>query len=157
MDPISKSRLVGLHPVLVERLVQLDSQLTANGVDFRIIQALRSWAQQATLYAQGRTTPGQIVTDAPPGYTWHQYGFAIDGCPMVNGQPDWDVSGPNWHKVYSTLKGCELFSGKDYRGRFKDDDHIQLDEIPESPTDEDVQDLKDAGMAVVWTKYFPAS
>jgi peptidoglycan LD-endopeptidase CwlK len=157
MDAISQSRLTGLHPVLIERLINLDSQLTANSIEMRISQALRSWAYQAGLYAQGRTAPGVIVTDAEPGQSWHNYGFAVDIVPLVNGVCDWNDSGPIWQKIYSLLPGCGFFSGKDYSSRFKDPDHIQLSDIPESPTAEDIQDLKDAGMAAVWTRYFPAS
>ena len=157
MDEISKSRCVGLHPLLVERLTQLDQQLSANNIAWRITQALRSWAYQAALYAIGRTEQGAIVTDAGPGQSWHNYGLAADIVPMVNGLCDWNESGPNWQKIYALLPDCGFFSGKDYAGRFKDPDHIQLAELPESPTSEDIQDLRDAGMAEVWKRYFPSS
>jgi peptidoglycan LD-endopeptidase CwlK len=39
---------------------------------------LRTNAQQAEIYAQGRTKPGKVVTWAKPGYSWHNYGMAID-------------------------------------------------------------------------------
>ena len=36
---------------------------------------------QAALYAQGRTAPGRIVTNARPGYSYHNFGLAIDVVP----------------------------------------------------------------------------
>ena len=52
--------------------------LAKRGVTVEVISGLRSWSQQAALYAQGRTKPGHIVTKARPGSSWHNYGLAID-------------------------------------------------------------------------------
>jgi peptidoglycan L-alanyl-D-glutamate endopeptidase CwlK len=52
--------------------------MAAHGVTVEVISGLRSWAQQSALYAQGRTKPGRIVTNARPGSSWHNYGLAID-------------------------------------------------------------------------------
>jgi len=43
-----------------------------------IISGLRTYAEQDMLYQQGRTTPGSIVTDAPAGYSNHNFGIAFD-------------------------------------------------------------------------------
>jgi peptidoglycan L-alanyl-D-glutamate endopeptidase CwlK len=43
-----------------------------------IISGLRTYAQQETLYQQGRTTAGPIVTNAPAGYSNHNFGTAFD-------------------------------------------------------------------------------
>jgi peptidoglycan LD-endopeptidase CwlK len=34
--------------------------------------------RQTHLYAQGRTAPGKIITNAKAGFSWHQYGVAVD-------------------------------------------------------------------------------
>lgn len=155
MDAISKSRLVGLHPKLCERLVQLDQIITGQGVDFRINVGLRDWAKQQKLYNVGRSVPGTIVTNALPGYSWHQYGFAIDGCPIVNNAADWDPTSPNWAKVYAAAPQCGLFSGWNFKGALQDDDHLQMADIPESPSDDDMHLLSSQGIAACWLKYFP--
>lgn len=49
-----------------------------HGVTFEVISGLRSYAQQNALYARGRTAPGPVVTKAPAGSSWHNYGLAID-------------------------------------------------------------------------------
>lgn len=69
------------------------------GIDILVTCTLRSDAEQAALYAQGRTTPGHIVTNAPPGLSAHNWGLAIDVVPIVNGKPDWNGSDPIWHRV----------------------------------------------------------
>ncbi len=50
----------------------------ANGIRIRVISGLRSYEEQAALYAQGRTSPGKIVTRARAGYSNHNFGIAFD-------------------------------------------------------------------------------
>lgn len=71
----------------------------ASKIDILVTCTLRSNEEQAALYAQGRTEPGHIVTDAPAGQSAHNYGLAIDVVPIVNGKPDWDGSHPVWSQV----------------------------------------------------------
>lgn len=55
----STQKLQGVHPALVlvvNRAIELSSQ------DFMVTCGLRTEDEQARLYAQGRTTPGPIVT-----------------------------------------------------------------------------------------------
>jgi hypothetical protein len=55
-----------------------DKEAAEHGLRAKIIQGYRSFEQQAAKYAQGRTAPGDRVTNARPGYSWHNYGLAID-------------------------------------------------------------------------------
>lgn len=48
------------------------------GVRVIITQTLRTPEEQAHLYAKGRTLPGPVITNAKPGYSWHNFGFAFD-------------------------------------------------------------------------------
>ena len=48
------------------------------GYKLRIFEAFRSPERQNSLYAQGRTKPGKIVTNAKAWQSWHQYGVAVD-------------------------------------------------------------------------------
>lgn len=72
---------------LARRFLDLAKQ---NGIDVRVISAFRSWDDQDALYAQGRTAPGDIVTDAMGGDSYHNWSLAFDAVPFKNGQPDWD-------------------------------------------------------------------
>lgn len=56
-------------------------------VDF--FETHRSLARQADLFAQGRTKPGKIVTNAEPGLSSHHYGLALDIAYYLNGRWDW--------------------------------------------------------------------
>lgn len=54
-----------------------------------IHQTLRTIEEQNNLYAQGRTKPGEIVTNAKGGTSFHNYGVAFDFCPLTNGKMNW--------------------------------------------------------------------
>lgn len=49
-----------------------------NGLKVQIICGTRTYAEQDALYAQGRTTRGQKVTNARGGYSLHNFGLAFD-------------------------------------------------------------------------------
>lgn len=59
----SRDNLLGVHPDMVKvvnRALQICSQ--TGGPDFSVIEGVRTGQRQQQLYAQGRTTPGPIVT-----------------------------------------------------------------------------------------------
>lgn len=56
----------------------------------KIYFTYRTIAEQNDLYAQGRTKPGKIVTNARGGQSYHNYRLAFDAAPVVNGDIDWD-------------------------------------------------------------------
>ena len=58
----------------------------AYGYEYKAISGNRSWDEQAKLYAQGRTSPGKIITNAKPGYSNHNFGIAVDMGVFKNGK-----------------------------------------------------------------------
>ncbi|AAK78985.1 peptidoglycan L-alanyl-D-glutamate endopeptidase CwlK [Clostridium acetobutylicum] len=84
---ISLSSLNPYVALLAQRFLNL---CTANGLNVRVIQAFRSWYEQDQLYTQGRTMPGNIVTDAQGGDSYHNWGLAFDCAPVENGQVSWN-------------------------------------------------------------------
>lgn len=79
----------------------------AGNRDLRVSSGFRSVADQNVLYAQGRTAPGDIVTNAPGGWSWHNFGLAADVvfC-NENGNPSWSES-YDWNAkgAYGTAQG----------------------------------------------------
>ena len=59
--------------------------------DMTIVYGQRSNAEQADLYAQGRTKPGRVVTNAKPGQSRHNSwpSQAVDVIPYINGAGSW--------------------------------------------------------------------
>lgn len=69
-----------LHPRLQAKAALLLEECKKQGVYILFSECLRTVAEQDALYAQGRTAPGNIVTNAK-GSTYssqHQWGIAID-------------------------------------------------------------------------------
>jgi len=62
------------------RLVEIADRMAQDeGKRVRITRAYRTKAEQDALYAQGRNgNPGGIVTYVAGGYSWHNYGLALD-------------------------------------------------------------------------------
>jgi len=69
------------------------------GIDILVTCTSRTNAEQASLYAEGRTAPGRIVTNAKPGQSAHNYGLAIDIVPVINGKLCWDDANPVWQEI----------------------------------------------------------
>lgn len=78
IDKYTEQRSQLLHPKLRSEVILIANELATKGILFRIVQGFRSIAEQDTLYAQGRTTPGKIVTNARGGQSFHNFGLAID-------------------------------------------------------------------------------
>lgn len=60
------------------------------GVDILVTSTYRDFAAQDQLYAQGRTIPGKIVTNAKGGQSSHNFRRAFDFVPLRNGKPTWN-------------------------------------------------------------------
>ena len=116
--------LIDLHPEVrwrAEKVLEAASEIS---IPILIYFTLRTFAEQQALYEQGRKTPGQIVTKAKAGESYHNYGLAFDFVPTENGKPKWGDL--NSFKQVGEL-GESL--GLQWGGRwpkFKDYPHFQL-------------------------------
>jgi len=67
----------------------LINKIREKNIDADIFMSYRSFDEQAKLYAKGRTEPGTIVTNAKPGYSYHNYGLAFDVVFKKDGNWSW--------------------------------------------------------------------
>lgn len=126
MEARSLELLNLLHPAIRHEAIEAYKEavrLTPVGVHPLITSTLRPFAESQKLYNQGRTTPGQIVSNAKPGQSYHNYGFAIDFCLVINGKLVWDEKNPNWMVVVDCFKKRGFSWGGDWR--FKDYPHLE--------------------------------
>ena len=100
--------LIGVHPTLVDAVERIALALAVIGQPIVVTAGVRTAAEQAALYAQGRTAPGPIVTedDGVTKISNHQvkadgFGHAVDCAFLVEGAPSWDPSRP-W-ALYGSL------------------------------------------------------
>lgn len=90
-----------------------------------ISSGTRTMKEQAALYAQGRTAPGQVVTKAQAGDSAHNFGLAFDfAFGNSIGRPTWPEDGP-WAKVAAIGKQLGLEWGGDWTS-FKDRPHLEV-------------------------------
>lgn len=87
---INSRELKDLHPRVAALCQQFIDQCKAQGIDILITSTYRDAESQNALYAQGRTVPGRIVTNAKAGQSWHNWRCAFDFVPIVNGKAQWN-------------------------------------------------------------------
>jgi peptidoglycan LD-endopeptidase CwlK len=121
---INSRNLEDLLPPVRERVEKFLAAAKVAGIDLLVTSTYRDNASQDALYAQGRTTPGKIVTNAKAGQSWHNYRCAVDVVPIVAGKPRWDVKDPVWQKIGELGKAAGLAWAGDWK-RFKEYPHFQ--------------------------------
>ena len=65
------------------------AECKAVGIDIIITSTYRDAESQNALYAQGRTAPGNKVTNVRGGDSLHNWRVAFDFVPVVNGKAIW--------------------------------------------------------------------
>jgi peptidoglycan L-alanyl-D-glutamate endopeptidase CwlK len=125
--------LADLHPIVRAKCEAHMKACADAGMPIRITFTYRSNETQAALYAQGRTKPGKIVTNAKAGQSFHNYRLAYDGVPeKLLVLPNWGDNKRDQHvadaawALYAQLgKAQGLEWGGDWR-TIKDRPHMQF-------------------------------
>jgi peptidoglycan L-alanyl-D-glutamate endopeptidase CwlK len=111
--PTAPSSQWGLLPQVHSRAVSLIEKLKAQGVEIKITEGLRTYERQQILWDQGRTKPGNIVTNAMPGYSMHNHGVAFDVYPVKDG---WNTSAAVWEIIGRVGESLGLEWGGRWKG-----------------------------------------
>jgi peptidoglycan L-alanyl-D-glutamate endopeptidase CwlK len=122
-DPRSERNIATLHPRVRPFGRALIEKAAGQGIKLIVISAMRTYAEQNKLYAQGRTKSGKKVTNAPAGYSNHNFGLAFD-VGVFEGSTYRDES-PKYKAVGAL--GTDL--GLEWGGTWKsiqDEPHFQL-------------------------------
>lgn len=105
----------------------VDRVLGPDPAEWVVHDGKRSNAEQAADYAQGRTTPGPIITYAEPDRDPHVgkdgIAYAVDFHEITDGKDDWTV-GPNWRRVMAAVDASPDLHGG-WHFPHPDYDHIQ--------------------------------
>jgi peptidoglycan L-alanyl-D-glutamate endopeptidase CwlK len=115
------AKIEDLEPEVQEMALAFLQKCAQQGITLRITQTRRTWDEQAQIYAQGRTAPGKVVTHAPPGHSWHNFGRAFDVCFM--GKEPY----PDDDSVWEYIGAIGETVGLEWGGRWKvpDKPHLQ--------------------------------
>lgn len=140
VDDRSERMIATLLPRVQDIARQFILQCNANHIPARITSGYRTYDQQNALYEQGRTEPGNIVTGARGGYSWHNFAVAFDITLFdPKGMPIWDS--PLYKHAGDLGKSLGLEWGGDWT--FEDDPHFQFN--PKRLTLADARQLHDTG------------
>jgi len=122
--------LSGLLPAVRERAEAFLNLASLDGYPLVITETYRSPERQAELYAQGRTAPGPIVTNARPGQSLHEQRRAFDVC--FPGPEPYSDAHP-WHLLGEWAKQAGLEWGGHWH--HPDRPHLQLsvDQLYKAP------------------------
>lgn len=134
-DAISYQRAMELHPAIrtevIDTITHLEMSSFPENVAVRIVQGLRTIEIQNKLYAQGRTEPGKIVTNAKGGSSFHNYGLAIDFAMLYDGKLSWQIGQDfdhdnvkDWDEVVNAFKEKGFKWGGDWHS-LKDYPHLE--------------------------------
>lgn len=120
-DPRSEKNLATVQPELAKLGRELLRRLAAEGLTFKVTSGNRTQAEQAALYAQGRTARG-------PRVTWtmksrHIGGRAIDLTLFSGKNPVWESK--HYDRAGEVGKELGLVWGGDWK-RTKDRPHFEL-------------------------------
>ena len=140
-------QITELRPSTAGKALKFLRQCKAQKLDMIITCTWRSNEEQASLYAQGRTRSGRIVTNAKPGQSAHNClglrgepaSRAFDVVPLRGGKPIWGTSGNGidadptdddtddlemWQRVGAVGKACGLGWAGDWR-TFREFPHFE--------------------------------
>lgn len=111
-DPSTVNRDTSLlYPKFAAKVLKAVDRCHGNGLEINVFEAWRSPARQTCLYAQGRTSPGKVVTRAQAWESYHQLGLAVDLAFLRDGKWSWNG---NWDKVTDIFLSEGLESLKPY-------------------------------------------
>jgi hypothetical protein len=131
LDAASEKKLARVKPDLA-RVARRASEISTRA--FQIVQGARTQAEQNSIYAQGRTKPGKIVTWTKKSR--HIGGNAVDFAALVGGKISWDTK--YYPAIVDAFKQAArelkvgIEAGFDWKTR--DWGHIQLSAKNPKPT-----------------------
>jgi peptidoglycan L-alanyl-D-glutamate endopeptidase CwlK len=125
-------KIEDLTPETQEKFKEFAARMAEAGIPFMITCTYRSQSEQEVLYAQGRTTPGKIVTWTH--HSRHTERTAFDIAILSEGKPIWSVKidvnendVPDYQEAASIGEMVGLTAGA--RWNNPDYPHFQNDEV----------------------------
>ncbi|EOH1867768.1 M15 family metallopeptidase [Listeria monocytogenes] len=122
-----KLNVSGMNKSVADKTRNVIKKMAKKGIYLCVAQGYRSSAEQNTLYAQGRTKPGAVVTNAKGGQSNHNYGVTVDLCLYTSDGKNviWESTTSRWKTVVSAMKAEGFEWGGDWKS-FKDYPHFEL-------------------------------
>lgn len=126
---INSRDIADLHPRVQPMAREFVAHCAAAGIDLLVTSTFRDADSQAALYAQGRTKPGNVVTNAKPGLSWHNWRCALDVVPLRIGKPVWGTASKEDATLWAVVGEIGEACGLEWAGRwttFRELAHFQF-------------------------------
>lgn len=124
IDPRSQKNIAGLDDAFKPQVMELMQRANAAGLRPVIVEGRRSQERQNELWAQGRTTPGKIVTKTK--HSAHTKGLAVDIYQLdENGKVNLSPEPGFYDQMAQIARPLGIMWGGDWKG-FKDRPHFQF-------------------------------
>ena len=137
--------LTSLRPEVQRLALEWHKRCDDAGIDALVYCTYRGLAEQAALYARGRApveevnrlnklagcdpvtaaVAGKIVTNAKPGFSWHNHSQAWDAVPMAAGRANWNAI-ETYKRMGAIAADLGIEWGGTWRGRKIDRPHFQV-------------------------------
>ena len=136
--------LSALHPAFQPRVRAWASACAAASLPVLFTETFRSWPVQQAYYARGRSPLERVnalhrmcglreiteaqnvkITRARAGYSWHNYGLAVDFVPLVAGKPDWKYDPVNPEDYWDEIATLAQAQGMVWGKSFNDLPHVE--------------------------------
>ncbi len=113
----TNGKIATLHPEIGDDTKNIINKIEGyNAVKVTVTDAFRTFAEQTALYNQGRTTPGNIVTHATAGLSYHNHGVAVDV---------YNIQGSNLMGLGAADRAVFELFGFYWGGNFGDNPHFE--------------------------------
>jgi peptidoglycan L-alanyl-D-glutamate endopeptidase CwlK len=123
LDKRSETNIATLLPDVQPYARALVEKARSVGIEIRVISGTRTFEEQDRLYAQGRTSPEKIVSNAKGGESNHNFGLAFDVGVFEDGA--YQAESPS----YKAVGALGLQLGLSWGGNWKtihDEPHFEL-------------------------------
>lgn len=142
VDARSEKAIATLLPQVQPYARALLHEAAKQGIKLIVTSATRTYDEQNALYAQGRTKPGEKVTNARGGQSWHNHRCAFDVTIFSGSKPIYES--PSYKAVGAIGQSLGLEWGGSWK-TIVDEPHFQL---TNGKTLAEAQDLHDQGKTV---------
>lgn len=116
----------GFRAAVEAVVAEMDRRCETAAYHVLVVYGPRTAEEQDRLYAQGRTTPGRVVTNARAGQSAHCYAAAADVALCFDKGGAWlPGSDPAWLTLAAIVRSHGLITGSDFRS-FADRAHMEL-------------------------------
>ncbi len=129
-DSRSEKNIATLHSRVRPFARALIEKAAGQGIIIKVTDAMRTFAEQDELFAQGRSKPGKKVTNARGGFSNHNFGIAFDiGIFKGSTDPEKAKTFVPESPLYKVIGGLGTDLGLEWGGNWTsivDEPHFQL-------------------------------